>query len=364
MNSPSLPLAAFGQDTAIVFSSDDVFVPYLGVCLRSLVAHSSPQNHYDIVVLHENITPHHQQLLKQCCQAANVSLRFIDISKLLDGKSFFVCMHLAKACYYRFCIPALFKHYKKAIYFDCDGVFLSDVAQLYDVDLGEKWLGAAHDPEVVRCLLHEPWWTGYENEVLKLTNRLDYFQSGVLIYNIAVLEKAGFEEKCWQTWQSIPRPQFADQDILNVAAQGHIHFLDLAWNVEWHIPIMFPQFRQQIPQPLLSQYLNALENPKFLHYCSSQKAWHTPGAPKAHHFWQYARQTPFYEEIIYRNILRQAQAEMPKPLPDDNKPLLFGQYYRCKILSKITWGKKRRHYKQKRDELHKRVRLLREMHKK
>ena len=38
--------------------------------------------------------------------------------------------------------------------------------------------------------------------------------------------------------------------------------------------------------------------------------------------------------------------------------ILRYQYYRCKILSKITWGNKRKHYKQKRDKLHEQVRQI------
>lgn len=39
----------------------------------------------------------------------------------------------------------------------------------------------------------------------------------------------------------------------------------------------------------------------------------------------------------------------------------FRDYYRCKLLSKITWGKKRRHYKQKSDALHELARKIRQI---
>jgi hypothetical protein len=33
------------------------------------------------------------------------------------------------------------------------------------------------------------------------------------------------------------------------------------------------------------------------------KPWKNPSCELAEYFWQYARKTPFYEEIIYKNII-------------------------------------------------------------
>jgi|GEM_PF-3174319 len=45
------------------------------------------------------------------------------------------------------------------------------------------------------------------------------------------------------------------------------------------------------------------------------------------------------------------------------KKLIYRHYYRCKILAQLTFGKKRKHYKEKRDLLHEKVRRIREMYK-
>lgn len=72
-------------------------------------------------------------------------------------------------------------------------------------------------------------------------------------------------------------------------------------------------------------------------------------------WWRYARQTPFYEELLRQMINASVNRSVDKPI---YKSILW-TYYRCKILSKITWGNKRRHYKQKRDRLHEQVRQIR-----
>jgi predicted metal-dependent peptidase len=45
------------------------------------------------------------------------------------------------------------------------------------------------------------------------------------------------------------------------------------------------------------------------------------------------------------------------------KNSIYWHYYRSKILAKLTFGKKRKHYKAKRDELHEKVRRIRELQK-
>ncbi|MCW1562488.1 hypothetical protein OLS58_00140, partial [Campylobacter jejuni] len=39
-----------------------------------------------------------------------------------------------------------------------------------------------------------------------------------------------------------------------------------------------------------------------IHYCDYFKPWNSPHLPKADIWWHYARQTPFYEEILFKNI--------------------------------------------------------------
>ena len=38
----------------VVFATDNNFVPYLGVTIKSLVENSSEENNYDIVILYSN----------------------------------------------------------------------------------------------------------------------------------------------------------------------------------------------------------------------------------------------------------------------------------------------------------------------
>lgn len=351
---------AFREKTAVVFSCDSNYILYLGVCILSLLSHSSPEHTYDILILYDSLPTDAQNKLQTFLRRPNASIRFVNISEFIKHRTLWTCHHFTQAMYYRFLIPSLFARYDKVIYSDCDCIFNADVAELYSVDFQRNWLAAVRDTEAVRCAMHDNRFGVYAKEKLKLTCLTDYFQSGFLIYNITALKQTDFENRCWQKLEELGTPSWPDQDVLNAVAQGHVMFLDNAWNVEWHVPFR-SGFQGQLPGGFAKDYEKAYASPKLIHYSSGQKAWSFPNLPLAEYFWHYARQTPFYEEILFKNI----PGKFPKGLSYHLLKLLadrrriLTRYYRCKILSKLTWGQKRTYYRQKSDALHEQVRQIR-----
>ena len=122
-----------------------------------------------------------------------------------------------------------------------------------------------------------------------------------------------------------------------------------SYNVNYHL--LWDKNKIYIALDKWNKYLRDLEFPRILHFTSAFKPWKNPDLPNASIWWQYARKSPFYEEILFRNI---------KNTPSATKELLSGvynyrknmfKYYRYKVLSKITFGKTRKKYKQKRKDL-------------
>ena len=54
---------------------------------------------------------------------------------------------------------------------------------------------------------------------------------------------------------------------------------------------------------MVDGYNSTFKGQKIIHYTSGKKAWNNPGYDLAYYFWEYARRTTFYEEILYINIL-------------------------------------------------------------
>ena len=93
--------------------------------------------------------------------------------------------HLSVETYYRLIIPEIMPEYKKILYLDCDMVVDHDVAELFDLDLGNCVIAGAKDIDVagqVRKGLNN--WENYAVQDLGLEQPYDYFQAGVLVIDL------------------------------------------------------------------------------------------------------------------------------------------------------------------------------------
>ena len=292
------------DEISIVFSSDDNYSPYLGVTIQSIIEHSNENNEYGIYILDGGISYLKKQRIKSL-ETKYVKIYFINITPYLtkyDEDLFYICDHFSISAYYRFFIPVVFKTFKKVIYCDCDAVFLRDPAKLYNIDSGENWLCAVRDTEVIRQITtNDEKDLKYYREILKLNKPLDYFNSGVLLMNIPTLLNVDFTNSCIKKLKEIKKPKYVDQCILNSVCEGRVKFLDYNWNVENHLAIFYKLSTLKLPDDIKNKYIEAINNPYFLHFTASLKPWQEPSSYNADIFWKYARMTPFYEEIIYKN---------------------------------------------------------------
>ncbi len=129
-----------------------------------------------------------------------------------------------------------------------------------------------------------------------------------------------------------------------------------------------------MPLELAEEYIRAAASPSLIHYCDTFKPWSAPALPNADKFWQYARISPFYEEILFSNILEKARITAPskgekmseKQYTDlvkqsRNYPFLYLQYTRYKVMASLTFGEKKKHYIQKRNIAKKNITAIRQI---
>lgn len=291
---------AFGQNNiAIAFASNDVFVPYMATMIHSILSNMDRENHYDLVVLHSDISLKSQKkLLEMTSPLSNVSLRFADVSALIEGYDFFVGNkdNFTKESYYRLLLPELMEGYEKVLYLDGDMVALRDVAELYQTPLGDHLLASTRD----LCGMIDYYnpltdLRNYRDKVLALKVPDDYFIAGMLLLNIPEFRKAHTTKELLDFATSRDWRQH-DQDVLNVLCQGRVKLVDAAWDV------MVPEFNEYLPKPLRDELNASLDHPRIIHYGGDMKPWLCMDAPLAQHFWRNAAQTPFIQEIIQRRI--------------------------------------------------------------
>ena len=298
----------FENGICVCFASDNNYVPYLAVTIKSLIENSSSNNYYEIYILNDNIETISKNRILEMSNS-NIYIRFIEINLYIKPNikdKFYIFGHFSQSIYSRFFIPIIFKHFEKILYLDCDLIILDDIAKLYNLKFFEnEFLLAAHDTIMRLNTLKKDnsveFWKNYLKNKLKLKNIYNYFQSGVLLFNIESWIKYNYTEKCIDILTQIENPKYPDQDVLNSVCQDNVRFIDLNWNVEWCIPIYYSKEEIEFFSKNIYRFYEVYDSPKIMHYCGHEKPWTNPNYPKANLWWKYARMTDFYEEIIYKN---------------------------------------------------------------
>ena len=151
------------------------------------------------------------------------------------------------------------------------------------------------------------------DQELKIKKPYEYFQAGVILFNLAEFRKqytsAGMLE-----FAASNKWELLDQDVLNYLAQGRYKAVDMAWNVmtDWQY-IRISDIVSRAPKYLRDEYLAAHAAPKIIHYAGPDKPWQQPDSDYAEEFWRYARQSDYYEELMQRLAWQSAREMLPRP---------------------------------------------------
>ena len=187
--------AAKQNNVAVVFSANRLFLPYTAVTVRSLLEHGAKEKHFDLIILHSELTGAEFERLKAMTDAyGHCTLRFYDVSPLCGHIAFFTDGGngmLTKESYYRLLIgDILSEEYENVLYLDGDVVVRADVSCLPEKvpagcylaavrDVG--MIGFARDPKQNKVLCSEI--------VPGMRDCVSYFNAGVLVLNLRELRR-------------------------------------------------------------------------------------------------------------------------------------------------------------------------------
>lgn len=317
---PPLREAKGKKIVPVVFAADDAYTPMVSTTIRSMLDNASPERFYDIVVLTSNISGEHQDQMRRCLvgRLDNVWLRFHDVSGIIGEYDLKTSNeHISVETYYRFLVQRVMPYYDKVLYLDSDLVIEGDVAELFDTELGDNLLAAVHDVDYAGNLnMPDHTRINYTNRVLRMKNPYDYFQAGVLLLNTRAMREA-YTTKQWLEYASVPEFIYDDQDVLNAHCEGRVRFLDPSWNVMHDCGCRVGNVFSWAPAQMFNDYQAARSHPNIRHYAGFEKPWNTIGCDWAEHYWRYARETPFYEELLGKLYGQgsgaQQRLERPRP---------------------------------------------------
>ena len=266
------------REIPIFFSTDDNYIPYLDVAVRSLIANASREYSYKIIVLNTGIKPENIAKVKMN-ERDGFTIDFINIfENVKDIKSRFKNVyHFSIATYYRLFIASLFPQYDKIVYLDCDIVVLGDISKLYNTELGDNILGVVSDQYV--CNTKE--FRIYASTAIGV-NPDTYFNAGVLVISLEQFRKNNIESKFINL---ITEHDFdlldPDQAYLNYLCYGKTHILPNGWN--------------KAPTEITCE-----GDKNIVHYALYKKPWQYDDVIDGNYFWKYAQLSSFYQLILDR----------------------------------------------------------------
>ena len=264
----------------IFFAADDGYVPYLAVAINSLLSNASPDYNYNIIVFSQDISEENCRRIRALA-ADHAQIEFVSMKDRIQGitdrsSNYLRCDFFTLTIYYRLFIPAMFPEYDKSIYIDSDVVLTGDISELYNIEMGENFIGACPDFSVQEI---EPFVQYIENVVG--VKKDEYINSGVLLMNLDRLRKAQLDKRFLELLEKYHFDTIApDQDYLNALCHGNILYLPECWDT---MP------RQNTPP---------LPAPKLIHYNLFFKPWCYDNIQYEEFFWKYAETSGYLNEIL------------------------------------------------------------------
>ena len=330
----------------VCFSASDFYAPYLSIALYSLVKNSNPNHNYDIVIFTQDIAETKQYLIKKFLEQKNISIRFYNVKKIFNNVDWYLPAYgtVTIETYFRILSPYIFNKSEKVLFLDSDMLILSDVYELYSKDLNDYAIAATHE------ILMEP--SHIKAQCKSLNNRFpnnpdnrlegdklgvqrardyimssgvlhteEYFQAGLLLFNCQYFKKYHMVEDAFYNIQR-QRYKTVDQDALNELCYGHVLLLDNKWN---YTPKDHGNWFEYI-RPNNRKKFMKIQDPKIIHFVGTKlKPWDFVDGQYHQLWWEYAKETPFYEKIFSQALIEAVKQEgssniVAASAPKEQKP--------------------------------------------
>ncbi|HNW25852.1 MAG TPA: DUF4422 domain-containing protein [Candidatus Gastranaerophilaceae bacterium] len=289
------------KNIPIVFSLNDSIIPHLAITIKSITKNSAPDYNYDIVILYNSVNDitdlNKNRINSLIKEYKNISIRYFDTEFLFqkyNPKTVYTFGGINVGTCTKFFIPIIFNNYDKVLCLNSDIMVFNNIVDLYNADLENNLIGASYD---MSFLSNKNRLSEYCAEVLGIKSVSNYFNNRVLLFNIKKCIETDFSSECIKQAKKIVQLNNFEQNVLNIVCEDKVQYIDLEWNVQY----LVNDYNKKLPVKCSEKYDKCLKIPKIINYMNEQKPWINPEIDFADIWWEYAKMTPFYEQIIYRN---------------------------------------------------------------
>ena len=229
-------------------------------------------------------------------------IKVYNFSESKISPKFFTSGRITSAAYLRLYLADQIKNVNKVLYLDCDMIVLGNIDGLWNYSLGEKVAAVVKDAAKINLSHLGKFIPG------------NYFNSGLMLINIDLWRSYKIQNKLFMLLNHKIHFRFHDQDLLNLALDNNVSFIDRRWNL---IP-------SRENKNIIKCYAMAVrlgiwrvfKCNSIIHYAASKKPWHYLSShPLKFLWWKHLRQTEFSNFVPKdKSFLNLIFKLCPKPL--------------------------------------------------
>jgi len=250
-------LRCFSQDINIAFTIDNNYPIFTLLAINSILKNNHSGNHYNFYIVNNNITDKNKLLMKKFVEDKNQTIEFIQVNPdiITKGKDFYQYLYsrITSMGMVRILLPEILPdNMDRVLYLDGDILVTSDIAELYNTDLGDKIVAMSFNKSHITV------------DITKY-----YCNSGVILMDIGkwkaekitdkmLLYIEENKEKFSNNGDRTKVFKYPDQDLINIVLEGKIKFLERRWN------------------NVLTPVSNAKEMSGLNHFIGPKKPWDFP----------------------------------------------------------------------------------------
>lgn len=300
------------MDYNIVFVTDANYLQHLCVTLVSLLENNKGK-HFKVYILSNKMPASEYRKIETMAGPYSCELENIVVDdKIVEG--LILSDHFTKAAYYKLLIPDSIRE-EKVLYFDSDLIVNGPISGIYDVDLGDFYLGAVESPIF------------NSHKELKMDINSKGFNSGVMLMNLNKWREGNISKKVIDFVRNNSSViKSVDNCGLNSVINGNFMKFGPKYNLsedllDKTISVNYSVFTKEVLE-------DAQVNPVIIHYTGSLKPWqYLCQHPYKNLYWEYLRKTPFKEYRIsgftFKNVIE-------KNLPEGFKKPLKKIWNKCR----------------------------------
>jgi lipopolysaccharide biosynthesis glycosyltransferase len=270
------------------FGFDGRYAPHAAALIASIIRYA-PTARMRFIILCEGVSANLRSKVEMI--APNARFAWIEV-KDEDLPCFTDRGHFNRTILFRLGLENLAPaDCRRILYLDSDLIALSDIGELWNVDLETYPIGAVADAYVDPVAFAHRW---------QLSPPSKYFNSGVLLIDLQKVRAGRMFSAAIEFLKKNGRDLlFSDQDALNWVFWNQCHFLEIAWNVQRHMVIA------SLERNLSADKRLGDRSPLLVHYTGPEKPWQLGGYhPWAWLYWDNLARTPFAVEVAKSHGVR------------------------------------------------------------